>query len=126
MSHKVYYVNYRRFLAVFWAVSARSCALFCLWIAPEISLPHHPVVPARDSLGSPRHRTHQKKFTTYPRPHFERVVSPKKYIPYFYKLYELYKLYKSNKTKRNDNVFHCQMIIDNILAYGKESARECC
>lgn len=66
MSHKVYYVNYMRFLAFFLAVSARSCALSCLWIAPKKSLPHHPVIPAWDSLGSPRHRAHQKNLPHTP------------------------------------------------------------
>ena len=76
MSHKVYYVNYRRFLAFFWLVSASSRAPTA-YGSPRKYLPHHQVVPAWDSLGSPHHRAHQKKFTTYPHPHFERVVYPK-------------------------------------------------
>ena len=125
MSHKVYYVNYRRFSAVFWAVSARPCTPIANGSPPEISLPHHPVVPAWNSLGSPRHRAHQKKLPHTPTLILKGWYTQKIYA-IFYKPYELYKLYKSNKIKRNYNVFHCQMIIDNILAYGKESARECC
>ena len=77
MSHKVYYVNYSRFIGGFLGWCRRVRALLPLMDRHEKTLPHHPVVPARDSLGSPRHREHQKKITTYPHPHFERVVYPK-------------------------------------------------
>ena len=105
MSHKVYYVNYGRFLAFFGAGFRRDRALLPLMDRPEKSLPHHPVVPAWDSLGSPRHRTHQKKLPHTPTLILKGWYTQKIYT-IFYKPYELYKLYKSNKIKRNYNVFH--------------------
>ena len=105
MSHKVYYVNYRRFFGVFWAGVGEFARSYRLWIAPKKYLPHHPVVPAWDSLGSPRHRTHQKKLPHTPTLILKGWYTQKIYA-IFYKPYELYKLYKSNKIKRNYNVFH--------------------
>ena len=65
MSHNMSYVNYSDFLRYFREFFDVSRGLLN-YGSPEISLPHHPVVPAWDSLGSPRHRIHQKKLPMTP------------------------------------------------------------